>query len=50
VVYLIILSVTEGKRPLGKPTPRWEDNIKVYLKEIVGDGISWIDMVQNRKK
>jgi len=50
VVYLIILLVTEGKTSLGRPTPRWENNIKIYLKEFVGDGMSWIDMVQNRNK
>jgi hypothetical protein len=31
----------EGKRPLGRPTRTWEDNIKVYLREIEWDGMDW---------
>jgi hypothetical protein len=35
----------EGKRPLGKPGRRWEDNIKTGLKEIGWEGVDWIDLV-----
>jgi hypothetical protein len=38
----------EGKRPLGKPTCRWVDNIKMYLREIGWDRMDWIDVAQNR--
>jgi hypothetical protein len=37
----------EGKRPLGRPRHRWVDNIKVDLREMGGDGIDWIDLVQD---
>ena len=39
----------EGKRPLGRPRRRWEDNIKVDLRE-VGCGImEWIELAQDRE-
>jgi hypothetical protein len=38
----------EGKRPLGRPRRRWEDNIKMDLKEIGIDGANWIRPAQDR--
>jgi hypothetical protein len=38
----------EGKRPLGRPRHRWVDNIKMNLREIVWDGVDWIDLAQDR--
>jgi hypothetical protein len=38
----------EGKRPLGKPRGRWEDNIKMDLREIGIDGANWIQPAQDR--
>jgi hypothetical protein len=38
----------EGKRPLGKPRRRWEDNIKMDLREIGIDGENWIQLAQDR--
>jgi hypothetical protein len=35
----------EGKRPLGRPNRRWEDNIKMDFREIGIDGASWIRLV-----
>jgi hypothetical protein len=37
-----------GKRPLGRPGHRWEDNIKMELREIGWSGIDWIDLGQDR--
>jgi hypothetical protein len=34
IVYNILVGKPEGKRPLGRPRHKWEDNIKVDLKEI----------------
>jgi hypothetical protein len=42
----MILSITEGKRSLGRPTPTWEYNIKIYLTKIFVDGVGWIDILQ----
>jgi hypothetical protein len=38
----------EGKRSLGRPRRRWEDNIKVDLGEIGIDGTNWIRLAQDR--
>jgi hypothetical protein len=34
----------EGKRPLGRPRRRWEDNIKIDIREIGRGGMDWIDL------
>jgi hypothetical protein len=41
-VYRISVGRTECKRPLGRPRRRWEDNIKMDLREIGIDGMNWI--------
>jgi hypothetical protein len=38
----------KGKRPLGRPRLRWEDNIKMDLREIGTDGANWIRLAQDR--
>jgi hypothetical protein len=38
----------EGKRPLGRPRRRWEDNIKMDLQEVGCEGMDWIDLTQDR--
>jgi hypothetical protein len=38
----------EGKRPLGRPRHRWEDNIKMDFREIGIDGVNWIQLPQDR--
>jgi len=40
----------EGKRPLGRPRHRWENNIKMDLKEVGCGGINWIDLSQDRDR
>jgi len=40
----------EGKRPLGRPRRRWEDNIKMDLKEMGCGGMDWIKMAQDRDR
>jgi hypothetical protein len=39
-----------GKRPLGRPRSRWEDNIKTDHKAIGSEGVDWIDLAQSRDK
>jgi hypothetical protein len=41
---------TEGKRPLGRPRLRWEDNIMMDIQEIGCGGMDWIDLAQDREK
>jgi hypothetical protein len=45
--YKILVGNAEGKRPLGRPRRRWVDNIKMDLREIVSDGVDWIDLAQD---
>jgi hypothetical protein len=40
----------EGKRPMGKPRRRWEDNIKMDLQEMRCEGMDWIDVSQDRDR
>jgi hypothetical protein len=46
---MILVGRPEGRRPLGRPRRRWEDNIKMDLKE-VGCGMDWIELVQDRDR
>jgi hypothetical protein len=47
-VYRVLVGRPEGKRPLGRPRRRWEDNIKMDLREIRIDGANWIQLAQDR--
>jgi hypothetical protein len=47
-VYRILAGRPEGKRPLGRPRRRWEDNIKMGLRETGIDGANWIQLAQDR--
>ena len=47
-VYRILVGKPEGKRPLGKPRRRWEDNIKMDLQEVGCGGMDWIELPQDR--
>jgi hypothetical protein len=47
-VYRVLVGRPEGKRPLGRPRRRWEDNIKTDLREIGIDGANWIQLAQDR--
>ncbi|PNF26869.1 hypothetical protein B7P43_G16264 [Cryptotermes secundus] len=45
--YRILVGEPEGKGPLGRQRPRWEDSIKLNLREVRCDGIDWIDRIGN---
>jgi hypothetical protein len=47
-LYRVLLGKPEGKRPLGRPRRRWEDNIKMDLQEVGCGGVDWIDLAQDR--
>ena len=40
----------EGKRPLGRPRGRWEDNIKLDLREVGFETTYWIDLAEDRDR
>jgi hypothetical protein len=48
--YRILVGKREGKRPLERPRRRWEDNIKMDLREIGWGGMDWIDLAQDRNQ
>jgi hypothetical protein len=47
-VYKIFVGKPEGKRPFGKPSSRWEDNIRMDLSKIEWAGVDWVHLTQNR--
>ena len=46
--YRVLVGKPEGKRPLGRPRLRWEDNIKMDLREVGCDPEEWIDLAEDR--
>jgi hypothetical protein len=48
--YRVLVGRPEGRRPLGRPRRRWEDNIKMDLHEVGWGGMDWIDMAQDRDR
>ena len=49
-MYRVLVGKPEGKRPLGRPRRRWEDNIKTDLQEIGCGGMDWIELAQDRDR
>jgi hypothetical protein len=47
--YNILVGRPEGRRPLGRPRRRWEDNIKIDLREIGFGDVDWIHWAQDRQ-
>ena len=49
-VYRVLVGKPEGKRPLGRPRHRWENNIKMDLQEVGCGGMDWIELGQDRDR
>jgi hypothetical protein len=47
-VYRVLVGKSEGKRPLGKPRHRWQDNIKMDFQEVRLGGMDWTKLAQDR--
>jgi len=47
-VYRVLVGRPEGKRPLGRSRRRWEDNIKMDLREVGCWGMDWIELAEGR--
>jgi len=45
--YNILVGKSEGKRRLGRPRRRWEDNIRIVLMELGWEGVDWIHLAQD---
>jgi hypothetical protein len=48
--YRVLVGKPEGRRPLGRPRRRWEDNIKMDIQEVLWGSIDWIDLAQDRDR
>jgi hypothetical protein len=48
--YKALVGKPEGRRPLGRPWRRWEDNIKMDLQEVGWGGMDWINLAQDRDR
>ena len=49
-VHRVLVGKPEGKRPLGRPSRRWEDNIKMDLQEVRCGFMDWIDLAQDKDR
>jgi hypothetical protein len=49
-VYRVSVGKPEGKRPLGRPRRRWEDNIKKDLQDVGCGGMDWIQLAEDRDR
>jgi hypothetical protein len=49
-VHRVFVGKPEGKRPLGRPRRRWEDNIKMHLQKVKGGCGGWVESAQDRDR
>ena len=49
-VYRVLVGKPKGKRLLGRPRPRWDDNIKIDLQETACGLTDWIELAQDRDR
>jgi len=49
-VYRVLLGKPEGRRPLGRPRPRWVHNIRMDLQEVGCGYMDWIGLAQDRDR
>jgi hypothetical protein len=48
--YRALVWKPEERRPLGRPERRWEDNVKMDLREVICGDVDWIDVAQGRDR
>ena len=49
-MYRVLVGKLGGKKPVGRPRRRWEDNIKMDLQEVRGDCGDWMDLALDRDR
>jgi len=49
-LYRVLVGKPEGKRPLGRPRRRWEDNIKMDIQEVECGVVDWIELAEDRDR
>ena len=47
--YRVLMGTPDGKKPLGRPRRKWEDNIKMDLREVCYDNGDWIHLAEDRE-
>ena len=45
--YRVLVGRSEGRKPLGRPRSRWENNINMVLREVGREGMDWIDLAED---
>jgi hypothetical protein len=50
VMHRVLVGKPEEKRPMGRPSRRWEDNIKMELQEVGGGHGDWMELAQDRDR
>ena len=49
-LYRVLVGKPLGKRPLGRPRHRWEDNVKIDLQEVECGDMDWIELAQDKDR
>jgi hypothetical protein len=49
-VYRVLVGKPEGRRPVGTPRHRWEDNIRMDLREVGSGCVDWMELAQDRDR
>ena len=49
-MHRILVGKPEGKRPLGRPRRRWEDNIEMDIQEVGGSCGDWMELAEDRER
>ena len=49
-MYRVLVGKPEGRRPLGRPRHRWEDNIRMDLREVGCGSVDWMELAQDRDR
>jgi hypothetical protein len=49
-VYRVLVGKPEDRRPLGRPRRKWEDNIRMDLREVGRGCVDWIELAQDRDR
>jgi hypothetical protein len=49
-VYRVLVGKPEGRRPLGRPKRRWEDNFRMDLREVGFGCMDWMELAQDRDR
>jgi len=49
-VHRVLVGKPEGKRPMGRPRHRWEDNINIDLQEVGGGCGDWMELAMDRER